>query len=194
MNNYLFDFPEIVHMSEELKDLYDRGIKHIKSKKYHEALKIFLEAEKYNIREISCVIGYMYENGLGTEEGICYYTAIEYYLKADQYKSIYAKYRLGRMYIEGKGVEFDDLNGRRLVTEAAEAGEENAINYLNYKNYKLDTSSIWRDFVRNSRTNRIHEKILEYAVEALKPDRANENNKFVQGLLNFNQDNNSKFR
>ena len=112
------------------KLLYELGLKLFDKHEYDEALRYFKKGEVVNNSDCICIIGYLYERGLGVERD--YVKAAYYYQKATSLNNIVASCNLAYFYELGIGIEQDYQKAYELYLKGAETGFPRAICNLGY--------------------------------------------------------------
>lgn len=128
MKNHEYKIENINNLNGEL--LYELGLKLFDRHEYDEALIYFKKGEEIGNSDCICVIGYLYERGLGVEQSDI--MAAHYYQKATDLKNVVASCNLAYFYEMGIGVEQDYQKAYELYLKGAKAGFPRAICNLGY--------------------------------------------------------------
>lgn len=112
------------------KLLYEIGLKLFDRHEYTKALVYFKKGEELDNSDCICIIGYMYERGLGVEQDNV--MAVHYYQKATSLNNVVASCNLAYFYELGIGVKQDYQRAYELYLQGADAGFPRAICNLGY--------------------------------------------------------------
>lgn len=100
----------------------------LKEKQYKEAFERLHNMAEHDCIYSQCLIGLMYEKGLGVEKDIN--RAVDWYAKAGGKGFADAEYRLGEIYYLGQEVKRDPVRAYRLLNQAAIQGVAKAQYYI----------------------------------------------------------------
>ena len=112
------------------KLLYELGLKLFDKHEYLEALEYFKKGAEVDNSDCVCIIGYLYERGLGVEQD--HYQAFRYYQSATSLGNVVASCNLAYFYELGIGVKQDYQKAFELYEFGARAGFARAICNLGY--------------------------------------------------------------
>ncbi|MBO7051554.1 MAG: SEL1-like repeat protein [Prevotella sp.] len=118
------------HASDNIKKMYEKGLKCLDNKEYSDALNYIQTAANANYPDAQGYLGFMYGTGEGVEKNDS--VAKYWFQKAAEQGNAMAQYNLGVMHEHGYGVEMSKFEAGLWYRKAAEQGYSNAQTGLGY--------------------------------------------------------------
>ena len=116
------------YLTDNLTELLSLGYKYFNEKKYTKAIKYLQKAGELGDSGAQNIVGYMYQNGMGTEQD--YREAIKWFKKSAEQNNSSAQVNLGYMHNLGLGTRQDYKEAVKWFQKAAELGDSTGQNNL----------------------------------------------------------------